>query len=206
MTQPSLQLQPALLPGDLAVSFTSNPALLSASPNNTLLALAMDTGAIVGEASVSGNTVRWQQRSSVLPIIIDSFAQEIDGIGWSSSGKYIVGFYQDIAKSIINGWSWPDKKPTPSTVNIPDNDPVLTTLATCTAPSSTLIAAGGKKGTVYIWDVNKNLEPVQVLHGGKANNAAIGALEWSADGKWLAASYQDVNASILVWNVDSLKI
>ena len=205
-TQPSLQLQPALLSGDLAVFFTSNPALLSASPNNTLLALAMDNGAIVGEASVSGNAVRWQQRSSILSIKTDGFAQEIDGIGWSSSGKYIVGFYQNIGKSIINGWPWQDKKPTSSTVNIPDAAAVLTTLAVCTAPSSTLIAAGGKKGTVYIWNVNKNLEPVQTLHGEKANNAAVGALEWSADGKWLAASYQDVNASILVWNVDSLKI
>ena len=206
-TRPSLQLQPALLSGDLPVSFTSNMKRLSTSPKkNTLVAIALDAGAVVGEVSVSGKAVKWQQRSDILPIMQNNFAQEVDSIGWSSSGNFIVGFDQSVGRSIINGWQWQQKKPTPSTVIIPDDDPVLTTLATCTAPSSTLIAAGSKGGTVYIWDVNKGIEPVQTLSGEKASNAAVSALEWSADGKWLAASYQDVHASILVWNVTTLNL
>ncbi len=207
-TQPLLQLQPATLLGNFDTSFNSNLKLLATSPKqNFLVALALSTGAMVGEVSVSGKAVRWHQRSAILPILENTIAQDVDGITWSSSGNFVVGFYQDLAaKSIINGWRWQDKNPTPAAVTVPDDDPVLTTLATCTAPSSTLIAAGGKKGTVYIWDVNKGTEPVQVLHGAKASNAAVGALEWSADGKWLAASYQDVQASILIWNVNTLNM
>ena len=207
-TQPSLQLQPAILPGIFDSTVTLNLKLLATSPKqNSLIALALSTGAIVGEVSVSGKAARWQQRSGILPILENTFAEDVDGIGWSSSGNYVVGFYQNAAaKSIINGWQWQEKNPTASSVSVPDADPVITTLAVCTAPSSTLIAAGGKKGTVYIWDVNKGTEPVQILHGDKASNAPVGALEWSADGKWLAASYQDVHASILMWNVNTLSV
>jgi len=206
-TQPSLQLQPAILPGIFDTSFTLNLKLLSTSPKkNSLLALALSTGAVVGEVSVSGKAVRWQQRSDILPILENTLAQVIDGIGWSSTGNFVVGFCQSLAaKSIINTWKWQNKNPVPAIVTVPD-DSVLTTLAICTAPSSTLIAAGSKKGTVYIWNVNNSSEPALVLHGDKASNAAVSALEWSADGKWLAASYQDVHASILVWNVNTLTV
>ncbi len=205
-TQPALQLQPAILPGFLTTGINQPLRLLSASPDGSLLAIALSTGVLVGEVSISGKTVMWlQRRSNLLQIRENDFEEEIDGVAWSSNGQYVIAFWQNsVSKSIINGWLWQDKNPKPITVHIPDADPVLTTLAVCTAPSSTLIAGGGKKGTVYIWDANRGTEPTNIFHGDKASNASITALEWSADGTWLAVSYQDVNASILVWNTATL--
>ncbi len=205
-TQPSLQLQPATVSGFTTTEVDDPERLLSASPDGSLLAIALYNGVLVGEASVFGKTVTWlQRRSNLLQISEYDTAEHIDGVAWSSNGQYIIAFWRNsVSKSIINGWHWQDQSPKPVTVHIPDDDPVLATLAVCTAPSNTLIAGGGKKGTVYIWDANRGTEPIRIFHGDKASNASIGALEWSADGTWLAVGYKDVNASILVWNTATL--
>ncbi len=201
-TQQTLKLEPATISGLLTSTTLSYGKLLSSSPDGSLLAIAVSTNVVIGEVSVSRKAAKWQQRSRPLQILDNGFEEEVDGVTWSPDGKYVAAFSQRSGNtSVIAWWRWKEGKQVPVPLNLPSSDTGLTTLSWCPNPSSTLIAAGSKNGTVYVWDTKGSGVPVRILEGSKAGNKPVGALEWSADGTWLAAGYQDVNASILVWNM-----
>jgi WD40 repeat protein len=66
---------------------------------------------------------------------------------------------------------------------------------------STLLAGGGNNGVIYIWDASKDLLPVDQKDPPASIKSPVKALAWSVDGQWLAAAYNDTNASIVVWKM-----
>ncbi|WP_165423877.1 hypothetical protein [Ktedonosporobacter rubrisoli] len=76
----------------------------------------------------------------------------------------------------------------------------MTALAFNPVISNTLVAAGATDGKVYIWDVQGNTLPQRTLVAGDVHDP-VRTLAWSSDGQYLAAGYNDVNASILIWKI-----
>jgi WD40 repeat protein len=63
-----------------------------------------------------------------------------------------------------------------------------------------LYAAGTRNGLVYLWDEQAGQLPIRILKGGAIQGSVI-TLAWSPDGAWLAASYDDSDASIAIWGL-----
>jgi WD40 repeat protein len=63
-----------------------------------------------------------------------------------------------------------------------------------------MFAAGTKDGKIYLWSGETRKLPIRTLATPDIN-AAVVALSWSPDGQWLAASYEDPDATILIWKI-----
>jgi WD40 repeat protein len=66
------------------------------------------------------------------------------------------------------------------------------------AATSDLVAIGSKDGQVLIWKYAGSNLPAHLNSNLKAE---VISLAWSLDGQWLAAGFNDKDASILVWNI-----
>ena len=175
---------------------------LASSPDGATLAAAEGLGVTILQPQVSGKTVHWN-----IPFSHLKFGQvhyPAIAVTWSPDGHYVAAItYADILlKQNINPASqvgiW-DAKSGQEVKAIPANQQIiLTALAWSPAPTSTQLAAGSRDGNVYIWDVTGNSLPTRTLTG---VNAEIEALAWSVDGRWLAAGYNDVHHSILIWKL-----
>ncbi len=205
-TQPTLRLTPVLLTGDL-VSQSGvglvNERLLAVAPDGSLIAIALDNGVRLGSISASSTKVIWTPHPDILKFSTDNDFLSADAVAWSPTGNEVLGLNTGygISSKIVE-WSPQNPKQTPGQLEPPDADIMLTTLARTPKPGSTFIAAGSKKGGVYIWDVSKGGLPTHTLQG---PNAEITSLGWSADQKWFAASFNDTNATILIWNAEVLR-
>ncbi len=208
-TQPTLRFTPATIaeqlnPGPDLV----NERLLSIPSDGSRLALGLDQGVLVGDATVVGTKVKWQHLSNILKFEPQGFVNAADALGWTHKGDYILalnaGGFGSAPK--IAEWNWnkqQDPNQAPPTLGMPETSTALTTLAISPKPLLGFIASGSKKGPVYIWDVNnKGGLPAFILNG---ISAEVTALAWSSDGKWLAASYNDTNASIRIWNIEGVR-
>ncbi|HEV2660808.1 MAG TPA: hypothetical protein VGU68_09415, partial [Ktedonobacteraceae bacterium] len=61
-------------------------------------------------------------------------------------------------------------------------------------------ATGNQSGEVYLWQFADKSSPLKTLDSNGITEA-VTALAWSHDGHWLAASFSDDNASILIWKI-----
>ncbi|MBA2679474.1 MAG: hypothetical protein H0U76_13890, partial [Ktedonobacteraceae bacterium] len=62
-----------------------------------------------------------------------------------------------------------------------------------------LLAAGSSSGKVYLWNIQASGASLTRTFPGITGR--VTALNWSHDGRWLAASYDDNLDSILVWRL-----
>jgi eukaryotic-like serine/threonine-protein kinase len=64
-----------------------------------------------------------------------------------------------------------------------------------------MFAAGTEDGKIYIWDGQTMKLPVRTLISPPSIKGGILSLAWSTDGQWLAASYGDIDVTILIWKI-----
>ncbi len=182
---------------------------LAYSPDGSTLAAAEGLGVTIMQPQVSGKTVHWN-----IPFTHLKFGQAhypVIAVTWSPDGHYVAAItYADVLlKQNINPasqvgiWDAKSGQEAQAIPAVPNQQIILTTLAWSPAPTSTRLAAGSRDGKVYIWNVDPQLNagnslPTRTLTG---VNAEIEALAWSVDGHWLAAGYNDVHHSILIWKL-----
>jgi WD40 repeat protein len=180
---------------------------LAASPDGSMQAIASGLGVLVGKLDLSGKEAAW--KNSVPLLKFGSKYYPAGAVTWSPDGKYVAAINNAqfisslMPSSELVVWNWQSGDQT--AMALPRPDAVLTTLAWSPVPSSTLMAAGSKDGSVYIWKFNSNAAtgagnslPIRTLKG---LNAEITTVAWSADGRWLAAGYKDTQDSILIWKL-----
>ena len=173
------------------------------SPDGSLLAIALFNGVRIGSISVSGTKVEWAPHPDILKFTTDGSIYEADAIAWSPTGNEIIGLKTGYSiSSKVAEWNPQNPKQAPGILEPPDADIMLTTLVHSPKPGSTFIASGSKNGAVYIWDTSKGGLPEHKLQGPQAEITSLG---WSANQKWFAASFNDTNASILIWNAEVLR-
>ena len=188
---------------------------LALPPDASRLAIGAYNGVIVGQPVISGKTAQWKTSPSLLtfdgtkPLTFDGSKPPVGAVTWSPDGRYVAAitnpqFAPKYLRSQLAVWDAQGGDTTRLSLNLPGSDTVLTTLAWSPAPTSTQLAAGGIDGMVHLWNVNPrttqgNALPVRTLIGLKA--AQVTSLAWSADGRWLAAGYNDTHDSILIWKL-----
>lgn len=195
---PKLQVKPLTInDGPIAHGGVSdNAQSLFLSPDNRQLAvLPVSNYLLLGKLIIGKkNTLQWQQ---ITKLVFPGLPTNPSTAAWF--GDYVLAISQDTPSSFV-GWNTKNLKAKPIELSLPGSDTVLTTLMTDPQSTSSLIAAASKDGSIYLWDINKNMQPSRTLHNG-AVQGKVTAMAWSADGQWLAASYDDINATILVWKL-----
>ena len=187
---------PVSLPIDLTGQSGFFPSTLAYSPDGTKLAMGAVEGAALASVAIQGTTAHVRLLSTLQ---INDSGAEIDAVSWSPGGQYLAGMNinsGDGPGSTVVAWNVADG--TRRHLGLPDSAVIVQTLAWSPAPASTLLAAGGQDGKVYVWDISGNALPLRTLNG---LPAAVQALAWSKDGRWIAAGYQDRNSSILLWKM-----
>jgi WD40 repeat protein len=166
---------------------------LAGSPDGSLLAVTDERTVMVGELTIAGATLTWQQKQEPLQMDNTSFTKKFSTVTWSPSGDKIGAIYD----GTIAVWDWKVGNKEGFTLKL-DNK-ALTAIAWSPTPSSGLVAGGTDDGTVAIWDTReKNLLTVKTFNTGKFK-APVSTLAWSADGQWLAAGLQDNYGSVAIW-------
>jgi eukaryotic-like serine/threonine-protein kinase len=180
---------------------------LAAAPDGQTIAVGTSSGVMIGQEHGTGRMGQWKP---IVPLLLfNGKAMIVGGVTWSPDGKYVAAINnarfvgQSFSPtSLIAFWDWQNTS-TSQALSLPNTSTVLTTLAWCPAPSSTLLAAGSKDGSIYLWNVDPqhmqgNTLQIRRLTGLQAQ---VTAFAWSIDGRWLAAGYNDTNNSILLWKI-----
>lgn len=185
---------------DAGLTFTNNPLAFASHTQPLTLALGTRDGISVEQIDL----VKPQIKESFL-FTYGSNEQYTSGtkvVAWSADGRYLAGIKDNYSKpTSISIWDLQTQISPPARVLPDDVSTYLITITWSPAPASTRIAAGGNNGNVYIWDSNGNALPLAVKSPPAKIQAAVRALSWSMDGQWLAAAYNDQNASIVVWKM-----
>jgi serine/threonine protein kinase len=184
---------------------TVSSQALSVSPRGSLVALIAQDNAgqdslLIGQLVVSGKRARWQQR---LPTVLfrrsnSPIPFSIGGIAWFPSGQTIAAFTNDAdAEHTLATWNIQHTQADPVTFAGP-SALMLTTIAVSPVPSPSLLAVGTDTGTIFLLNLDDQGSIERTFQG---PHLEITALAWSRDGKWLAAGFNDTNASIFVWKM-----
>ena len=140
--------------------------------------------------------MQWKANSDLLKFK-DPLITGVNALSWSPDGKSI-GAFNNGGSTTIAYWNRQGSRWQPSAelqVNA-----ILTTMAWCPSPTSSLVATGASDGTVLLWQAGNGTQPIRTLTSG-GMNSPVQTLAWSADGRWLAASYQDNFGTILVFSI-----
>lgn len=203
--KPALQCRSTSINGVLSSSeYESMYRNLASSLDGTRLAIGTTQGALVGSTELTSTKVLWKP-ASFNPLQLhhgQSSGNAIDQLAWlrDQDGQSLLSITQG-KPNILVGWNIDSRDPdTPINVSEDlNNPPNFTAIAACPDTQKYLYAAGTQDGKVYLWEKAENI-PTRILNGGTVNGRII-SLAWSHDGAWLAASYDDSDASIAVWSV-----
>lgn len=182
----------------LYTSSTLSIGWIAPSPHDIhTVALGCLDGIHLEALTITNTTATAKVQTSLSLSSPDGFDNEVGGLTWDAGGQYLAAIAAAFTNPmIVNVWDFTDHQRA-FAHTLPDQTTSLTTLAWSPVPASPFFAGGAKNGQVFIWNYG-SAPPVRVLHG---LNAEITALSWSSDGHWLAAGYNDTNASILVWKI-----
>ncbi len=198
--QPRQKLAPVRLATGVSSSAYVTPNPIAFSPDSSMLAIGTYKGVLVGQLRLSGSQASWQVHSPLLTF--DQFSSEADALTWSSDGQYVAAISNSATpEHQLVVWKWNNGAQVLSPV-LPDANTPLTTLAW--SPNGALLAVGNNKGSVYVWNIDIHAGNTLPAHTLTGIAAAARALVWSMDGQWLAAGYDDLNDTILVWKVARL--
>lgn len=117
-------------------------------------------------------------------------------MSWSPDGSKVAGYYSSNTTALA---VWDVGKGTKQTALTNTLSNKITTLAYGTNGKTPLIATGTPDGQIQLWDTNRFDQPVATLSSDVKK--AVQALAWSADYKWLAASYNDDYATTHIWKM-----
>jgi len=204
-TQPKVQPQPVVFNGyfsssSTTVSISTNMAAFS--PDGSQLAiLPYGNTILIGRVSTVGNTTKWQLTHS-FSFQADQILQDDSAVAWSADGNSVVALSNIPSPQGLIYWNLRESKPQPHALIIPDNDSnaQFTTLACNPASTNPGFATGNQNGEVYLWQFADSSSPLKTLNT-NGLTGIVTALAWSRDGHWLAASFSDANASILIWKI-----
>ncbi|EFH80748.1 serine/threonine-protein kinase [Ktedonobacter racemifer] len=170
--------------------------LVKASPDGQKIAIACEGGILVGTASMNGGLPTWQDAPGQLPLPQDQNFQDLLTVSWSPDGNKVAGYYSSNTTALA---VWDVGKGTKQTALTTTLSNKITTLAYGTNGKTPLIATGTPDGQIQLWDTNHFDQPVATLSSDVKK--AVQALAWSADYKWLAASYNDDYATTHIWKM-----
>ncbi len=205
-TQPKVQPQPAVFKNSYLSLSNSNQSIstnmVAVSPDGLQVAiLPYGKTVLVGRLSSAGNATQWQLTHS-LQFQTEEILNDNSGVGWSSDGKSVVALANSASKQGLVYWNVRESKPQPHMLLIPDKDSDTQYSALACNPASTNpgFATGNQNGEVYLWQFADKSSPLKTLDT-NGITGIVTALAWSHDGHWLAASFSDANASILIWKI-----
>jgi WD40 repeat protein len=197
--------------------YINNPILdpcvpMVASPFDSSLLAFASNGADPNNVTEAVTIARIQAgRTPGLKFVTNTSALTgVSGVTWSNDGAFVAAYSDDhtLNASSIAIWNAKDNYSQVAPPQLPNN--VNTNLRGLAWSPSTnhLLAAGDDRGSIYIWKFypgsSGNAFPLATIPGtlkdAKQGSAEVTALAWSNDGQWLAAGYNDLNASIYVWN------
>jgi serine/threonine protein kinase len=182
-------------PGLGLISLTP-PNGLAISPNGSAIAVVFTDGLQVGKIQTSGKQSTWKALSPVL-----QFQGNVGVLGWSADGRYLAAAGGPGSSASVLGL-WDATQQYNAVQSAPDVSQ-LSSVPSCFAwgmgSQKNMLAIGGIGGQVGLWNVGGSATPQRILPGTIAG--AVQSLAWSSDGQWLAASYNDAAASILIWRI-----
>jgi serine/threonine protein kinase len=183
-----------------------------ASPfDSSLLAIASDNNSTNGSNETvtiakiqSGSAPGLKVVSSTTGLI------GVSGVTWSNDGAFVAAYSDDhtLNNTSIAVWNAKSNYSQETPPQLPDNTSTNLRGIAWSPSTNHLLAAGDDQGNIYIWKFypgsTGNSVPVATIPGTlkdvKQGKAEITALAWSNDGQWLAAGYNDLNATIYIWN------
>ncbi|MBV9258858.1 MAG: hypothetical protein JO215_12660, partial [Ktedonobacteraceae bacterium] len=121
---------------------------------------------------------------------------------WSADSNKVITLDSSISSGGLAFWNWRESKPQPHALGAPDQDRSVTFSVLAGNPASTTpcFATGNDNGEVSLWNAIAEALPIKTLDNGGIAGPVV-AMAWSQDGHWLAASFGDTNASILIWKL-----
>ncbi|HEY1351102.1 MAG TPA: WD40 repeat domain-containing serine/threonine protein kinase [Ktedonobacteraceae bacterium] len=190
--------------GAASVNQEPGVGLVTSTPPNALavsasgaIAIGFSDGLQVGTIKQTDKQATWQALSAVLP-----WQGNVGVIGWSLDGRYLAAAGGATFSAHTPGlWD--------ATQQYRALQPALDTSQLSSVPvcfawrptvQEHLLAIGGLSGQVGLWHVGEGESVLRRLLPGTAAGR-VQSLAWSSDGRWLAASYDDAAASILIWRM-----
>jgi serine/threonine protein kinase len=196
--QPDLKPQPARLNQLLTSRAPLDPQrALAVTSDGTRIAICTTNGAMVGSPAIVNNAVIWQPASPGLLQYQSGSTNGIQALAWSNGGSSLLGLPQNKPNNKIIIWNIPQAA---SDLPAPSSSTYFSALAFAPSAGQSQIAAGTEEGNIYIWNEDGGSIPVRTLNSGGVQGKVI-TLSWSFDGQWLAASYNDAQSSVLVWEL-----
>jgi serine/threonine protein kinase len=194
---PSQAPQPVLISAR-PTTFTTETFPTALASDGSTLALSTGTadlkqGVLIGKVSVENAKVQWQPK----PLI--ETRDVVTNLAWSPDSHYLAGAAPADVRQVLYIWDatqdYHQLKPGVDLTSISER-------LNCVAWSPAkrfLLAAGSSLGKVYLWTIQASGASLTRTLPGIAGR--VTALNWSHDGRWLAASYDDNFDSVLVWRL-----
>jgi eukaryotic-like serine/threonine-protein kinase len=198
-TQPQKQWTP--------IPLVSTYPSLAISPDGSKVAIGQTKSVLVGNVIAIESTPKWHPLISPLqPEPTSDIADTLGYVAWSADGKEIITTNAANNEGQPAFWNWQDHKSQLQPLKMPvaASDPTGVTIrseAIVGNPASITpgFAIGYENGAIYLWNAKVGTEPVRTLKTNR--HAPVDTMAWSPDGQWLAASFEDTNASILLWKL-----
>lgn len=186
---------------DVALTLTNNPLAFAPHTQPLTLALGTNDGISVEQIDLTKSPSPIKE-TSLLTYNNEQYTSNTKVVAWSADGRYLAGIKDNYNKpTSVTIWDMQTHTIPPARA-LPDNESTyLLTITWSPAPASSKIAAGGNNGKIYVWDGNGNALPIDIKSPPADIQSSVRAIAWSADGQWLAAAYNDQNASIIVWKM-----
>jgi len=195
--QPRQKLLSVTLNDEMPEVYLGLPNVLAVSPKDATLAMSLEQGVLLGRLNNNSHPTGWRQVGSLLAFNSDPIGQ----LSWSGDGRYLSAANAAGAGGGLVG-VWDATKQYQQVLPQLDatslSGPVTNAALSPTAQPP-LVAFGVADGQVYLWNPGVSAQPLRALAGTIENK--ITALCWSHDGQWLAVSYSDAAATILLWRI-----
>jgi WD40 repeat protein len=180
-----------------------NPLAIASHNMPLTMAISTGDGISICDLDLSGPAPHWKEDRFQLKFKNPNLILDYAGpLTWSPDGQKVAGIRQSLDNpTTISIWNIQNQTSLDDRALPPSAKTALISLAWNPAPSSSIIAAGGKDGKVYVWDSLGSTLPQSTCSPPTGIKGQIQELAWSADGQWLAAAYNDLDATILVWKM-----
>ncbi len=182
---------------------------LAIAPDESTIAIGLVDRVLIGEVRFTGDTPAWYQ---LIPSLqeatsVPAYQVSLGAVVWSYDGNQIISASSATSNGGPAFWRWRESKPQPQPLNLPTassavSSSTLSPSAIVGNPASTGpgFATSYNNGSILVWNTVEGTEPSRTLDTMGITKPVV-AMAWSHDGKWLAASFSDTNASILIWEL-----
>lgn len=186
---------PVTLSHQLSLDLTGKFNVLALSPDRSTLGVGTSDGILLGRLNPASQSGPWHSLMKN-PLALNGLG--VDELAWTRDGHYLAGL--DSGNNEVGAWDVNQQyKPIQPGLDMSRIAGQITHIAWSPTAQSPFLALGGTQGQVYLWDVRGGAAALRTLPGNLENQ--INSLCWSFDGHWLAASYNDPAASILIWRM-----